>query len=103
MAKIETVTALLVDEINHFEQLLKNLKKEKEDLQNIKIKPELKDLHIYLEAHLKIIKSGSSNQKKILDASIIELKKQNKKFLFYLILLSLFMVTIMIEFFLIKK
>lgn len=102
MAKIETITEILVDEINHFEELVKNLKKEKEDLQGIKIQPELKDLHRYIEAHLKIIKSGNENQNNIMTASIVELKKQNKKFMFYLILLSLFIVTIMIEFYLIK-
>ncbi|MDO6737387.1 DUF6730 family protein [Wenyingzhuangia sp. 2_MG-2023] len=102
MAKIETITEMIVDEINHMEALVKEFKQEKEDLKQIKIEPNLNNLGKLLEANIQYLNTQNKEHKEVIKGTLVELKKQNKKFLLYLILMSLSIVMLMIELFVFK-
>lgn len=89
MAKIETITEMLVDEIDHLEILVKEFKKEKEALKKIKIEPNTDRLKVILNKHIELINKQSEEHIKLFNQSIVELKHQNRRFLMFTIVILL--------------
>lgn len=102
MAKIETITEMIVDEVNHMEILVKEFKKEKEDLKKTKIEPNLNNLGKLLEANLQYISKQNKEHREIIQGSIIKLKVQNKRMLLFVLIISTLIVLLIIELIIIK-
>ncbi|NJB82071.1 DUF6730 family protein [Wenyingzhuangia aestuarii] len=99
MAKIETVTEMIVDEINHMEVLVKEFKQEKEALKKIKIEPNTDRLKAILSKHIEHINNQNQEHTKVFNQSIVELKHQNKRFLMFTIVLLLSVVLLFLGLF----
>ncbi|NIJ45660.1 CHASE3 domain sensor protein [Wenyingzhuangia heitensis] len=89
MAKIEIITELIVDEINHMETLVKEFKQEKEALKKIKIEPNTDRLKAILSKHIEHSNKQNEEHTKLFNQSIVELKHQNKRFLMFTIVILL--------------